>query len=368
MEEAVGGEDSTSEQAKQNTATPSKKKANRIMLLAMALQVSAPARLSWQDIQKMLPFYGDNPRKAIYRDIATLAGTVVEQLPKPDDPSQAEWCIEQQGRDLLAITYNRQAKTFGLAQSVLSIEINEDEARAFVALREGFTPGTPYAEAVQHLLRRWEWLFSEKSRQLVIQKRRRQARPVLLPLSPVVDYQKHQETILLLDAALEEGAYLSFAYTALAQNWDDEPQTYQRVEPYELEYRDGHWYFTAYLFEMNTFLDFRVDRIHPGTLVKDRDRFYPGNRQRPRVKIRYWVSPMLARHGSISARLQEQHVEFLDDDQGAIVEGYARSVWWARKLLLGYGELVKALYPPDLVQQMRQTAVAMRGLYEEEEQ
>ena len=54
---------------------------------------------------------------------------------------------------------------------------------------------------------------------------------------------------------------------------------------------------------------------------------------------------MLARHGSLSARLREQHATMLEDNQGAIVEGYAKSVWWARRLLLGYGEQVKALGP-----------------------
>ncbi len=75
---------------------------------------------------------------------------------------------------------------------------------------------------------------------------------------------------------------------------------------------------------------------------------------------------MLARHGSLSARLHEQQVTLLENDQGAIVEGYARSVWWARRLLLGYGEQVKALAPEELVASMRETAQAMEKLYEEE--
>lgn len=60
-----------------------------------------------------------------------------------------------------------------------------------MALQDGFTPGTPYADAVQKLLQRWEWLFSQKSRRLVNQKRKRLARPVLLPLSPAADYTQH---------------------------------------------------------------------------------------------------------------------------------------------------------------------------------
>ena len=59
---------------------------------------------------------------------------------------------------------------------------------------------------------------------------------------------------------------------------------------------------------LNTFLDYRVDRIRSDPLRKERDRFSPGIRQRPGVKIRYWVSTMLARHGSLSALLREQQV------------------------------------------------------------
>ena len=342
-------------------------KAVRTMLLAVLFQVSWPTRLTKQEIARRIPFYGKSQRlRAIERDIETLTDVSIEDLPEPGAELLLEWCAGQQQRKLLALTYARSERSFGLAQSIFALDINEDEARAFVALRDGFTPGTPYAAAVQNLLLRWEWLFSEASSRLVRQKQRRQARPVLLPLSPVVDYSQHDEIILQLDRALEEGAYVSFAYTPLTQNWDAEPVWHERTEPYELEYRDGHWYYTAFIFDLNTFLDYRVDRIQPGTLRKEHDRFYPGGRQRPGVKVRYWISPMLARHGSLSARLREQHATMLDNDQGAIVEGSARSLWWARRLLLGYGEQVKALDPPELVQMMRETMAAMSRLYEEE--
>lgn len=347
-------------------AAPSTDKSVRTILLAVLFQVSWPLRFTWQEIIEQLPLYGENPHRALYRDIETLADVQVEELPEPDAENLSEWCDMQGRLRRLAITYDHRNRTFGLAQSFFSLDINEDEARAFVALREGFAPGTPYAEPVNRLLSRWEWLFTEKSHQLVRQKGKRHARPVLLPLSPVVDYSQHGEIILRLDQALEEGAYVSFAYTPLMQSWDAEPMPHEHTEPYELEYRDGHWYYTAYVRDLNTFIDYRVDRIRPGSLHKDHDRFRPGSRQRPGVKIRYWVSPMLARHGSLSTRLREQRVRMLEADQGAIVEGYAKSLWWARRLLLGYGEQVKALAPEKLVLMMRETAQTMSRLYEEE--
>jgi len=343
------------------------RKALRTVLLAVLFHTYWPRRLSREEIIRHLPrFYGSNPVPALYRDLATLTGVPVEELLEPGDAQLATWCVEQRRRMRLAITYERATSTFGLAQSLFSVDISEDEARAFVALQEGFTPGTPYAEAVQHLLQRWQWLFTERSARLAAQKRQRRAQPVHLPLSPVVDYGAHGDTIIGLDRALEEAAYVSFAYIPLGHSADAEAVWHEHVEPYELEYRDGHWYFVGYVRDLNTFLDYRVDRIRPGTLRKSEDRYLPGGRQRPGVKIRYWVSPMLARHGSLSVRLREQQVTMLENDQGAIVEGYAKSIWWARRLLLGYGEQVRALGPEKLVEAMRENAQAVYRLYEEE--
>src|SRR5260370_36659756 len=130
-------------------AHPSTYKATRTMLLALLFQVSWPERLSKKQIIEQLPFYGDNPTKALYRDLATITGTLVEDLPAPDAEDLADWCAGRRQQQQLALTYDRLSGTFGMAQSLISIDISEDEARAFVALQEGFSPGTPYATAVQ---------------------------------------------------------------------------------------------------------------------------------------------------------------------------------------------------------------------------
>lgn len=366
MDEDIPTEPSRSKQGSQTKiASSSTRKALRTVLLAVLFHMHWPNRLSREELVAHLsPLYGENPFPALYRDLLTLTGTLVEDLPRPDESWLTDWCLEQQRRRLLALTYDRRTKTFGLEQSLFSLNITEDQAQAFVALQEGFSPGVPFATAVQALLERWAWLFSAHSHALVAQKRKRRARPLLLPLSPVEDYSQHRDTILRLDQALEQGSYLSFAYASLSQDWNAPPLQWERVEPYELEYRDGHWYLTGYLLDAGYFVDYRVDRIVPGSVDASRERFLPGNRRRG-VRIRYWISPMLARHRSLSSRLQDQQVTVLDQDQGAIVEGYARSLWWARRLLLGYGEQVRALEPPELVQMMHETTKAMYGLYED---
>ena len=141
--------------SKKQVTDPSTDKSVRVVLLAILLQITAQTRLSKEEIFERIPHYGQNPQKALYRDLKTLSGEFVENLPDPGYEHLDEWCAEQQRQGRLAITYDRDTGTFGLAQSAFKLDINEDEARAFVALQESFTPGTPYADAVQRLLQRW---------------------------------------------------------------------------------------------------------------------------------------------------------------------------------------------------------------------
>jgi Predicted transcriptional regulator len=347
----------------------SSEKSMRTVLLAVLLQDAWPRALNKQQIIQQIPFYGPSAYKALYRDLETLTGCFVDELPSPDDEHITEWAEQQQSLGKLAIAYDHEKSTFKMVRSFFHIDIHDEEARAFVALQEGFVPGAPYADAVQMLLQRWEWQFSDEGHQRVERKRKRVMRPVRLPLSPATDYSKHGDIILKLDAALEEGARISFSYTPLTQSWDDPPVEHKHLEPYELEYRDGHWYFTAYVPAIQQFLDYRVDRIHPDSFNRDdHSHFNPAlQKKRPGVKISYWVAPEMARHGTLSARLREQTVTLLPDDKGAIVEGYARSIWWAAKLLLGYGDQVKAREPEELVSTMRTRVKNLYHLYMDEQ-
>src|SRR2546428_728349 len=117
-------------------AHPSSDKSVRTMLLAVLFQVSWPTRLTRDEIIQQLPMYGEHPNRALYRDIETLTDIQVENLPEPTAEGLDVWCAEQQKRKRLALTYERLTKTFGLAQSLFSLDINEDEAREAECLRE----------------------------------------------------------------------------------------------------------------------------------------------------------------------------------------------------------------------------------------
>lgn len=124
-----------------------------------------------------------------------------------------------------------------------------------------------------------------------------------------------------------------------------------------------HAYVTVWCEDAQRELDLRLDRIVPGSV-----RMHPRSalrRQRRGERIRYWLAPEIAQ-GGVSVRLDKQEVRH-QADGSAIVSGIARSRFWARRLLLSYGSKARALYPPTLVEEMRQVAQEMARLYEDTE-
>lgn len=121
-----------------------------------------------------------------------------------------------------------------------------------------------------------------------------------------------------------------------------------------------HAYVAVWCEQAQRELDMRLDRFVAGSL-----RLSPvlarGKRQWRGVMVSYRLSPKLAQ-GEISERLEGQQVE-RQEDGSAIVSGRARSIFWARQILLRYGEEAIALSPPDLVEQMRQTVERMAQIY-----
>src|ERR1700682_5049341 len=100
----------------------STRKPLRTVLLAVLFHTYWPKRLSRDELIEFLSlFYGDTAIPALYRDLETLTGIQVESLPRPDDANLEVWCLAQRRLRRLAITYDRSAITFGLAQSFFTI-------------------------------------------------------------------------------------------------------------------------------------------------------------------------------------------------------------------------------------------------------
>jgi hypothetical protein len=55
--------------SKKQVTNPSTGKSVRVMLLAILLQIAGQTRLTREEIFEQIPLYGQNPQKALYRDL-----------------------------------------------------------------------------------------------------------------------------------------------------------------------------------------------------------------------------------------------------------------------------------------------------------
>jgi predicted DNA-binding transcriptional regulator YafY len=163
----------------------------------------------------------------------------------------------------------------------------------------------------------------------------------------------------LLMRAIRQHQTISFEYQPSRKST---PTPHRGDEVLEVWF-DAHAYVAIWCEQAQRELDLRLDRIVPDSLG-----IYPRTatpRQRRGERIRYWLAPEIAQ-GGVSVRLEAQEVRH-QADGSAIVSGIARSRFWARRLLLSYGSNARALYPPTLVNEMRQVAQEMARLYEDTE-
>ncbi|HWQ13964.1 MAG TPA: WYL domain-containing protein [Roseiflexaceae bacterium] len=143
-----------------------------------------------------------------------------------------------------------------------------------------------------------------------------------------------------------------------------------RVAPYELTYRDGFTYLEAFCLECHNetaqleqrYVFYRLDRIQPETLRRLSQRLPPGRPPRRIYRVRYRLSPQLARRRDIALWFAESRVRF-EDDGAALVEGQTTDLWLARQILLRYREHCQVLEPAELVRLMRESIAPLWQFY-----
>lgn len=123
----------------------------------------------------------------------------------------------------------------------------------------------------------------------------------------------------------------------------------------------AHPYATVWCARGGVELDLRLERFVPGTLELLPTLANP--RPRQGVLVHYLLAPRLAESGD-TPHLTQQHTT-THPDGSVEVSGYARNLFWAHKLLLGYGAHARALAPPELVAMMQKSIAAMAARYNE---
>ncbi len=230
-----------------------------------------------------------------------------------------------------------------------------DELRALTLVRDSFGVRHPQSRLVCALLERLTEGLPEDEQELY------ERRPALrVPLEPAIDYTPYGELISRLSEAINRRLAISFRYHAPSR-----PSTYhRRVEPTEIEYRDRHFYLTAYTDLTRQFYDFRIDRIHYPEDFVPLAQIHPDLLHiRPRIVFRYRLFPPLSR-GELSQRfLSQRVVERLPDDS-VVVEAEDYNEFFIVRTLLRYAGSAELVEPRALRERMLAEIAALRRVYD----
>jgi len=272
--------------------------------------------------------YPVDETQALHRDIEKIRGSGVEVL------------------------YSRGDNTYQLSGPPFRLALSPKELDALAFLRHSFRHNVPYFDSVQSLIGKIAGHLPAGARQVLERK------PTLLIDVAPADKNASTLSLEVIRRALSQRQQLEFIYTSMAS-----PTPHKHtLEPYELVYRDGHFYLTGYSFEDRRVADFRVDRIVEGTAKVLPTRLPPGQRHQRTFTLRYRVMPELARYG-VSERFPKQRVR-KHADGSVTVTAECTNILWAARKLLRYGEMVIVEEPPEVREEVRRTVAAMARLYD----
>ncbi|MCS6839384.1 MAG: WYL domain-containing protein [Roseiflexus sp.] len=168
--------------------------------------------------------------------------------------------------------------------------------------------------------------------------------------------------------AIEERHELVFRYWGLDDG--EAPRRY-RVAPYGIFFRsNGHTYLDATLLEVQpagseqllTAVDYRLDRIVPGTVQILPNPLPPERPQARTFTLRYWLHPEIAQGEDGVSFFPNTRVEY-NDDGSALVTATVSNLAVARDVLLRYGNRCRVIEPPELIALIRETLDSMASLY-----
>jgi predicted DNA-binding transcriptional regulator YafY len=310
--------------------------------------------------------------RQLIRGSATTAELIAAARSAFDDeiyPSDAETALR---RDLLQlreefeceITRGRDGRyTLGAPGHLALLDLPDAELDALAFLLNNIAASAlPNARHVAALLRRVLTLLPEQRRRDLGSSA---TNPHLDRPQPLAGGDG--ETLRRLTSALARHEVFFVYHSPLNPGLSE-----HRVAPYELAYRDGFTYLEGFCLECRDetaplegrYVYYRLDRIVPGTLRRLPQRLAPLRPARPIYRVRYWLSPELARRRDIALWFAESQVDF-HDDGAAVVEGQTTDLWLARQVLLRYREHCRVLEPPELVAMMRASITQMAERYRE---
>lgn len=273
-----------------------------------------------------------------------------------DEEGRKKLRRDRQNLEALGYTIRRHLRPLRWSIETGARLLSDDDVHALLHIREAFVEKHPLAPLMSKLLARLTSSLSDSQRALW------QRQPALrAPLNPAIDYRDCADLIRWLEAAISQRRQISFLYHARGQ---PEPILHERLDPYEIEYSDRHFYLVAFNYRYGSILQFRIDRIVQDTQQDSPCLLHSSQQARRTQKqiIFTYRLPASFVDGGVSERFTILSVT--TDDQYAIIQASDTSEFRIIRTLLGYGEHALLLDgPPSLIQRMREAVRLMWAGY-----
>lgn len=228
------------------------------------------------------------------------------------------------------------------------------DLQSLALVRDTFQSYHPQAAQIQRLLARLTSSLTRGERSTY-----EHHRALRTAIHPAIDYTPFANLISRLEAAISSRQMLCFHYLPLGKR---RPTLHPKVEPYEIEFYERHFYLVAYSYNTDTVFDFRIDRIQQDATFK----VLPDNwaaPRRPLITFHYRLAAVVAQ-GELSQRFVEQQVIKRCTNGDVIIEARGRSDFFILRTLLKYAHYAELLDPPELRAKMARLVQDMARLYD----
>ena len=191
------------------------------------------------------------------------------------------------------------------------------------------------------------------------------ASQIFIDLHPWMGNQNLQPYLETIKTALQEKRLLTFTYLNHHGN-----ECSRTVEPYQLVFKNSHWYFQGYCYLRNDFRLFKLSRIL--NLYMEDENFISREYQKPLLDIDDIVAPMqktivLRIHKSIMERVLDYctYDQFSPDgDSHYIVHFPFIENDYYYDMLLSFGNKCECLEPPQIREELRLRILTLASIYE----
>ena len=190
------------------------------------------------------------------------------------------------------------------------------------------------------------------------------ANQICIDLSSWIGSQNTQSYLEIIKAALQDFRLVSFEYTA-----HHGKKTVRTVEPYQLVFKSGHWYFQGYCHIRNDFRLFRLSRI--SNLQMREEMFTPRDYQKPILNIGEMLRTMqttikIRIHESIMDRVLDyctsEHFSPNGNEHFIVDFPFIENEYYY-DILLGFGDKCECLEPSHIRAGMKKKTHDLAMIY-----